>query len=96
MNKSKPLIGNGGIAMTQEERLIYQQGIDAALGAMRELRWTFPEKVFAPVPDLIWPALGEWLKSQGLTLDALSANYHRQAIDIAIEKIEEEKEYEPF
>ena len=82
--------------MTPENRIIYDQGIDAALGALRDFRSTFPEKIFPPIPKLFWPALGAFMESNGFTLDALSADYFRLAIDTAIEKVAEHKDLEPF
>ena len=82
--------------MTPKDRAIYDQGIDAALGALREFRSAFPEKIFSPIPKLFWPALEAFMESNGFTLDGLSADHFRRAIDSAIEQVENEKTLEPF
>ena len=82
--------------MTPKDRAIYDQGIDAALQALREFRGAYPEKIFPPIPELFLPALRAFMESNGFTLDGLSADHFRRAIDSAIEQVENEKTLEPF
>ena len=82
--------------MTPKDRAIYDQGIDAALQALREFRGAYPEKIFPPIPELFLPALKAFMESNGFTVNTLTADYYRRAIDSAIEQVENEKTLEPF
>jgi hypothetical protein len=44
------------------------------------IRYPYPESVFIPPPDDIWPKLAKWAKENGTTVDAISADTIRKCV----------------